>query len=155
MASSVRAVPEGYHTLTPYLICRNATEALAFYAKALGAKELFRMGEPDGRVGHAEMQIGDSRFMLADEFPERGIRGPASLGGAGVTLMVYVENVDALVAQAVGAGGTLDRPIKNEFYGDRMGTIKDPFGHIWHIATHQEDVPPDEMERRSREAQKG
>ena len=148
-------IPEGYGTVTPYLIVRRAAEAIAYYSKAFGAKELFRMAQPDGRVGHAELQLGTTRIMLADEHPEMQIRGPESLGGAGVSLMMYVEDVDAVVARAVSAGGKLERPVADQFYGDRLGTVKDPFGHSWHVATHKEDLTPEEMKAREAAQKKG
>ena len=148
---AVKPIPEGYHTLTPYLIVKGAARALDFYAKALGAKELFRMAEPSGRVGHAEMSIGDSRFMLADEFPERGAVAPPAPGGRYVTFLVYVPDVDAAFARAVAAGAKEVRPVTDQFYGDRAGVLEDPFGHQWMIATHVEDVSPEELERRARD----
>lgn len=147
--SPVKAVPDGYHSITPYLIVHDATAALDYYAKAFGAKELFRMPGPDGKIGHAEITIGDSPIMLADEFPDMGARSPRSIGGSPVSLMLYIEDVDAVIARAVAAGGTLSRPIENRFYGDRSGTVIDPFGHEWTVSTHVEDVPPDEMARRA------
>jgi len=149
MANKVKAVPDGYHTVTPYLTIRNAAAALAFYKKAFGADELFRVAAPDGKVGHAEIRIGDSSIMLSDEFPEMGAQSPESLGGSPVMIHLYVENVDALVERAVNAGGKLERPVADQFYGDRGGMVTDPFGHKWWIATHVEDVPPDELERRA------
>ncbi len=149
----VRPIPEGYHSLTPYLIVKGAAKALDFYAKAFGARELFRMPQPDGRIGHAEMQIGNSRFMLADEFPERGIRAPS--GTPPVSLMIYCEDVDSMWKRAIAAGGKQDRPLTNQFYGDRSGTLIDPFGHHWTIATHVEDVSPQEMERRMKQQGQG
>lgn len=149
---SVKAIPEGYTTVTPYLIVKGASDALAFYAKAFDAQELFRMPGPDGRVGHAEIQIGDSRLMLADEFPEMGAKSPTTIGGSAVGLCLYVEDVDALFARALAAGAKELRPVKDQFYGDRSGTLLDPFGHQWTIATHKEDVPPEEMQRRMAEA---
>jgi PhnB protein len=146
---AVKPIPDGYHSVTPYLILRGAAEALAFYRRAFGATELMRMEGSNGRVGHAEIRIGDSVVMLADEHPEMGIRGPKSLGGAGVSLLVYVPDVDARFEAAVAAGAKVVRPIKDQFYGDRSGTVEDPFGHVWTIATHVEDVPPDEMARRA------
>ena len=148
---TVKAIPDGYHSLTPYLIVKGAARALEFYRKALGAEELFRMPMPDGRIGHAEMQIGNSRFMLADEFPERNVRAPQ--GFSPVSLMVYCDNVDALWKRALAAGGKETRPLQNQFYGDRSGTMEDPFGHTWTIAQHVEDVPPEEMERRMKQQQ--
>jgi PhnB protein len=150
---SVQPIPEGYHSVTPYLAVQGAARAIEFYKQAFGAQELFRMEQPDGRIGHAELQIGNSRVMLADEFPEINHRGPHSLGGTPVGLMLYIENVDAVVARAAGAGATIVRPIENKFYGDRMASLLDPFGHLWHIATHVEDVPPDELTRRAKEQQ--
>jgi PhnB protein len=144
---AVRAIPEGYHTVTPYIIIDGAAEAIEFYKKGLGAKELMRI-EHGGKVGHAEIQIGDSRIMLADEFPEMGARSPKSLGGTPMGLCLYVENADAVVEQAVAAGAKVERPVQNQFYGDRSGTVIDPFGHKWTISTHVEDVSPEELQRR-------
>ena len=146
--SSVKPVPDGYHTVTPYLIIDGAARALEFYREAFGATELMRMPGPNGRVMHAEMQIGDSRVMLADEFPDMGYRGPQAYGGTSVTLLLYVENVDAVFQQAVAAGAKVLRPLENQFYGDRSGTVGDPFGHIWSLASHVEDVSPEEMNAR-------
>jgi len=149
MTSKVRPIPEGYHSVTPYLIIKNAADAIEFYKKAFGATELFRMDQPDGKIGHAEIKIGDSPIMLSDEFPEMGHRGPQSLGGSPVSIMLYVEDVDAVVNRATTAGAKLDRPVEDKFYGDRAGSLTDPFGHIWHIGTHKEDVSPEEMEKRA------
>jgi PhnB protein len=146
---AVRPVPEGYHTATPYLIIKGAAGALDFYKKAFGAVELMRMDSPDGKIGHAEIKIGDSPIMLADEFPDMGFRSPQSLGGTPVSLCLYVEDVDTRFSQAVAAGATVMRPVKDQFYGDRSGTLTDPFGHVWTIATHKEDVSPEEMHRRA------
>ena len=146
---AVKPVPEGYHTATPYLYVRGGVKALDFYKKAFGATELMRMEGPGGSIGHAEIKIGDSPIMLADESPEMGARSPESYGGSAVGLMLYVPNVDETVKRAVGAGAKLDRTVEDKFYGDRMGSIIDPFGHIWYIATHVEDVSPDEMKRRA------
>lgn len=145
---SVKPIPEGYHSVTPYLIINGAVKALDFYKAAFGAVELFRMPAPNGRIGHAEMKIGDSPFMLADEMPEMKNFGPQSLGGTPVSILIYVKNVDEQFAAAVKAGATVTRPVKDQFYGDRSGTLTDPFGHVWTIATHIEDVPPDELMRR-------
>lgn len=145
----VNPVPEGYHTATPYLIVDGAAKALDFYQRVFGATERMRMPGPGGKVGHAEISIGDSVIMLADEHPEMGARGPRAYGGAAVSLHLYVPDVDAVVSKAVAAGATLLRPVEDKFYGDRMGTIEDPFGHHWNVSTHQEDVPPDEMARRA------
>jgi PhnB protein len=150
---AVKAIPEGYHAVTPYLIVDGAARAIEFYTRAFGARELFRMGAPGEKVGHAELQVGDSRIMLADEFPEMDARGPKSIGGTPVSLMIYVEDVDAVVPRAVAAGAKVVRPIQDQFYGDRSGNIEDPFGHKWTIATHKEDVSPEEMARRARAAQ--
>jgi PhnB protein len=149
MTSKVKPIPEGYHSVTPYLIVKNAADAIEFYKKAFGATELFRMDQPDGKIGHAEIKIGDSPIMLSDEFPEMGHRGPQSLGGSPVSIMLYVEDVDAVVNRATSAGAKLDRPVEDKFYGDRAGSLTDPFGHIWHIGTHKEDVSPEEMEKRA------
>ena len=149
MTTKAKPIPDGYHTVTPYLIIKNAGGALDFYKKAFGATELFRMPGPDGRVMHAEIQIGNSRIMLADECPEMNARSPQSMGGSPVSLLLYVENVDTFFNQAVSAGAKVDRPIKDQFYGDRSGSLTDPFGHVWHVATHVEDVPPTELEKRA------
>ncbi len=152
MADIVKSIPEGYHSVTPYLIIRGAAKALDFYKRAFGAVELLRMEAPEGRIGHAEIRIGDSTIMLADEHPEIGAKSPESWGGSPVSLMLYVEAVDQVFAQAVEAGATIDRPLADQFYGDRTGGLKDPFGHVWYIATHIEDVSPEEMARRMKEA---
>lgn len=150
---AVRAIPEGYHSITPYLIIKNAAQAIEFYKKAFGAKETFRMEDPSAKkVGHAELKIGDSVVMLADEYPDMGYRSPQSLGGTPVSIHLYVENVDAVVEQAVRSGAKVERPVKDEFYGDRTGTLRDPFGHVWSVATHKEDVSPEEMKRRAEAA---
>lgn len=148
MASAVKPVPDGYHTVTPYLIVDGAAEAIEFYKKAFGAEELVRMPMPGGRVGHAELQVGDSRIMLADEFPEMDARGPKAGGGTPVSILLYVADCDAVFNRAVAAGAEVKRPMKDQFYGDRSGTLEDPFGHVWSISTHKEDLTPDEMERR-------
>lgn len=150
----VKAIPEGYHTATPYLIAKDAARAIEFYKKAFGAEELFRMPMDDGRVGHAEIQIGNSRFMLADEFPNMDAVSPVTLGGTPISIMLYVEDVDAFTQRAVEAGATVVKPVQNQFYGDRTGVIKDPFGFIWSIATHVEDVSPEELQKRSQTAMK-
>lgn len=148
MATKVKAIPDGYHTITPYLSVKGAAAALEFYKKAFGAEELYRMPGPDGKVAHAEVQLGNSRIMLADEFPEMGSKSPVSLGGSPVGLMLYVDDVDAVAKRAISAGAKVERAVENQFYGDRSGTFVDPFGHKWTIATHVEDVTPEEMERR-------
>jgi PhnB protein len=143
----VKPVPDGYHTITPYLVVANAAAAIEFYKKAFGATVLFTMPMGD-RVAHAELKIGDSILMLSDEWPDMGMMGPHSRGGTSVSLMIYTEDVDTMFSRAVQAGATSERPVKNEFYGDRAGTLLDPFGHRWMIATHVEDVTAEEMERR-------
>jgi len=145
--ADVKPVPDGYHSLTPYLVVDGAAEALEYYKKAFGAIELFRMPHGD-KIGHAEMRIGDSQFMLADGNPEMGYKGPNAYGGTPVSLMIYVEDCDAVYQQAIDAGGTEMRPLQDQFYGDRSGTLTDPFGHVWTIATHKEDVTPEEMDKR-------
>ena len=144
----VQAIPTGYAGVTPYLIIRDAARALEFYKKAFGAKELMRFPAPGGKIGHAEIKIGEGVVMLADESPEMGHKSPQTFGGTPITLMFYVPDVDAQFAKAVAAGGTVKQALKDQFYGDRSGTITDPFGHIWTIATHKEDVSPEEMQRR-------
>ena len=143
----VRAIPEGYHSVTPYLVIDGAEEAIRFYTQALGAVEVLRL-PMGGKIGHAEIKIGDSHVMLSDEWPDMDIRGPKSRGGATSSLMVYVEDVDAAFARAVAAGATIERPVEEQFYGDRNGSIVDPFGHRWTISTHVEDVSEEEMARR-------
>ena len=155
MTDGVKPIPEGYHTATPYLIVGDGARALEFYKQAFGATELFRMAGPDGRIGHAEIKIGDSPIMLADEHPEMNARSPRTLGGSPVSLVLYVEDVDAVVEQAVAAGAKLTRPVANQFYGDRTGGVEDPFGHVWYIATHVEDVSPEELQRRAAAAHHG
>ena len=152
---AVKPIPDGYHSVTPYLILDNATSALEFYKKAFGAVEEVRMPAPGGRIGHAEIRIGDSVIMLADESPEMGARSARTLGGSPISLLVYVEDVDARVAQAVAAGAKLVRPVANQFYGDRTGGVDDPFGYHWYLATHVEDVSPDEMKKRAAKAMGG
>jgi PhnB protein len=149
---AVKAIPDGYHTITPYLMVRGAAKAIDFYKQAFGAKELVRMPQPDGRVGHAELEIGDSMVMLADEAPGTLIQGPESLGGTAVSLVIYDADVDATFHRAVAAGGKVLRPLADQFYGDRTGTLRDPFGHIWTVATHKEDVSPEEMKKRMQAA---
>lgn len=144
----VEPIPAAYPGVTPYLIVRGAARALDFYAKAFGAKELARFPAPDGKIAHAEIRIGDGVCMLADELPEQGYRSPDTLGGSSVSLLFYVTDVDALFARAAGAGGVVQRPPQDQFYGDRTATIVDPFGHTWTIATHVEDVSREEMRLR-------
>lgn len=144
-------IPDGYSSVTPYLICKGAARALDWYREALGAQELFRMPGPDGVIAHAEIRIGNSVLMLADEFPDMGARSPQSLGGSPVGLMIYVPSCDAVFERAVAAGATVERGLQDQFYGDRSGTIVDPFGHKWTLATHVEDLTPEEMKRRADE----
>jgi PhnB protein len=145
--ADVKPIPEGYHSLTPYLVLDGGAQALEYYKKAFGATELFRM-EHEGKIAHAEMKIGDSPFMLSDEHPERGFRGPKALGGTPVGLMIYVDDCDAVFKQAIEAGGVEQKPVQDQFYGDRSGTLTDPFGHTWTVATHKEDVSPEEIDKR-------
>lgn len=149
MKQSVKPIPDGYHSVTPYLIVHDAKSALEFYKKAFGATELFRMDGPDGRIGHAEIRIGDSPVMLADEHPDMGAKGPKGYGGSPISLMIYVEDVDKVFARAIAAGGKVKRPVADQFYGDRTGGLTDPFGHEWYVATHKEDVSPEEMRERT------
>ena len=145
----VKPIPDGYHAITPYLIVSGAAKALDFYARAFGAVERDRMQDPTGKVRHAEITIGGACVMLADEHPEIGALSPATIAGSPVNLHLYVEDVDAFVARAVAAGATLTRPVADQFYGDRVGGITDPFGHRWSIATHKEDLSPEEIRRRA------
>ena len=149
---AVKPIPEGYHSVTPYLIIDGAADAIEYYKKAFGATELFRMPMPGGKIGHAELKIGDSPIMLADEHPEMGYKSPTSWGGSPISLMLYVEDVDAVFQQAIGAGAKEQRPVADQFYGDRLGTLTDPFGHVWTISTHKEDVSMEEMQRRMKSA---
>jgi PhnB protein len=145
---AVRPVPEGYSSITPYLIVSGAADAIDFYVRAFGAKELMRIAGAGRSVMHAELQIGDSRIMLADEMPQMGYKSPASYGGSATGLMLYVDEVDRVFARALEAGAKTHQAVKDQFYGDRSGTLIDPFGHWWTIATHVEDVSEDEMRRR-------
>jgi PhnB protein len=149
MTNRVKPIPDGYHTVTPYLIVKNAAGSIEFYKQAFGATEEMRMAKPDGTVMHAEIKIGDSRLMLADECPDLNARSPMSLGGSAVSLLVYVEDVDSFFNRATSAGAKMVKPVKDQFYGDRCGSLSDPFGHVWHIATHIEDVAPEEMHQRA------
>jgi PhnB protein len=146
---NVKPIPDGYSSVTPYIIVAGAAKAIEFYNSVFGATERMRLGGPDGKIGHAELEIGDSLIMLADEHPEMGALAPPTVGGTPVGLHVYVADVDAVAAKAVAAGATLKRPVENQFYGDRLGSLIDPFGHLWHISTHVEDVSPDEIARRA------
>jgi PhnB protein len=152
MATRVKPVPEGYHAVTPYLCIKGAAAAIEFYKKAFGATERMRMPQPDGRIGHAELEIGDSVVMLADEFPDMGWRSPKSVGGSPVTIHLYVEDVDKVAGAAVAAGAKELMPVKDQFYGDRAGKFEDPYGHIWYISTHKEDLSPQEIQKRAKAA---
>lgn len=149
-----RPIPEGYEGVTPYLIVKNAAAALDFYRKAFGAEELMRMEAPGGKIGHAEIRIGGRPVMLSDEWPDMGYVGPETLGGSAVSLHFYVDDVDSAFARAVAAGAKELRPVQDQFYGDRTGTLKDPFGHTWSLATHREDLTPEEMDKRHEEFKK-
>jgi PhnB protein len=153
--AGVKPIPDGYPRVIPYLSVEGATAAIEFYGNVFGAKERVRMAGPEGKVGHAELEIGDSLVMLADTFPDMGNPSPKALGGTPVTVMVYVEDVDAVFDRALRAGATQERPVENQFYGDRAGQFADPFGHKWFVATHVEDVAPDEMARRAAAAMGG
>jgi len=146
MAEQVRPIPEGFHSVTPHLVCGDAAAAIAFYRQAFGATEVGRMEMPDGKIGHAEIRIGDSRLMLADAFPEYGSNDPLVLKGSPVVIHLYVENADAVWDQAIAAGATPTMPLGDAFWGDRYGQVQDPFGHRWSIATHQREVSMDEMQ---------
>src|SRR3954466_11670064 len=153
MPNKVQPIPKGYHTVTPYLIIDGAAKAIDFYKKAFGATEMVRMPAPNGRIGHAEIKIGDSPIMMADEHPEMGYRCPNSTGNTPVSILLYVEDADKIFNQAISAGAKSLKPMADQFYGDRMGTLQDPFGHVWSIGTHVEDVSPEEMKRRMSELQ--
>ena len=150
--TGAKPIPDGYPRVTPYLCVDGADAAIAFYTKVLGATEKVRMGAPQGKIGHAELELGDSIVMLADEHPEVGFLSPKSVGGTPVTISVYVEDVDVVYERAVAEGASAERPVEDQFYGDRTGQFQDPFGHRWHVATHVEDVPPEEMQKRAAEA---
>ena len=152
---AVKPIPDGYHSLTPYLIVADGAAAVAFYQQAFEAKVRMRLPRPDGKIGHTELLIGDSVIMMADEAPQMGALAPPTVGGSPVSLHLYVEDVDAVVARAVAAGGKLLHPVENKFYGDRLGTLEDPFGHRWHVSTHIEDVSPEEIGRRAAAAMQG
>ncbi len=150
MNTKVNPIPEGYHTITPYLIIKDAARAIEFYKEAFGAAEGCQpFKDPNGKIMHAELTLGDSRFMLADEFPEMGAKSPKTIGGSAVGLALYVEDVDKVVNQAVAAGAKMVRPVQDQFYGDRSGQVEDPFGHKWTVSTHIEDVSPEEMHKRA------
>jgi PhnB protein len=145
----VKPIPDGYRSVTPYLCVKQAADAIEYYKRAFGAKERLRLTAPGGKVGHAELEIGDSVIMLADEHPEMNFLSPDHYGGAAVSLHLYVNDVDASFRKATEAGGKALRPVQDQFYGDRSGTLRDPFGHVWHLATHKEDLSPDEIDRRA------
>lgn len=146
---TAKAIPDGYEGATPYICCNDATSALSFYKTAFGAKELMRMPMPDGKIAHAEIQIAGARIMLSDEFPEWNCLSPVSIGGSATTVMIYFEDVDSVVEQAVSAGAKVLQPLTDQFYGDRSCKLQDPYGHVWMFATHKEDVAPDELQRRA------
>ena len=149
MPGKVKPIPDGYHAVTPYLSVHGAAAAIEFYKKAFGAKEVMRMPGPSGTIGHAEIDIGGSRVMLADEYPDMNIRGPKTFGGTPVHIHVYVEDVDKVANQAAAAGAKILRPVADQFYGDRVGSLEDPFGHVWHVATHKEDLSAEELKKRA------
>ena len=149
---AVKPIPEGYHSVTPALAIDGAAEAIEFYKRAFAATERYRMPGPEGRIAHAELQIGDSVVMLSDPFPDSSVKSPSALGGTTVGIFVYVEDVDAVFQQAVDAGATVTMELENQFWGDRFGSVTDPYGHHWSLATHVEDVPPEEMEERAKQA---
>jgi PhnB protein len=149
MSNKPKSIPDGYHNVTPYLIVNDAAAAIEFYKKAFGATELMRMPKPNGKIGHAEIKIGDSPIMLADEVPEMGARSPRTFGGSPVSIFLYVDDVDTTFARAVNGGAKVQRPLADQFYGDRTGGVEDPFGHVWYIATHVEDVSPEDMKKRA------
>jgi PhnB protein len=149
MTDTVKFIPSGYRTATPYLIVNGAAAAIAFYQQSFGARVLMQIAIPKGKIGHAELEIGDSRIMIADEFPELGYRGPIALGGTPVSIVLYVEDCDSVIRRAIGNGAMALKPVADQFYGDRSGTIQDPFGHVWTIATHKEDLSAEELNRRS------
>lgn len=150
-----KPIPDGYHSVTPYLIVDDGPRAIEFYREAFGAEEILRVDAPGGKIGHAEVRIGDSILMLASEYPEMGFKGPRTYGGSPVSLLVYVEDVDAIAARAEAAGAKVLKPLQDQFYGDRSATYEDPFGHVWTVATHVEDLTPEEINRRAAEAMGG
>jgi uncharacterized glyoxalase superfamily protein PhnB len=154
MTSSVKRIPEGMHTVTPHLVCANAAEAIAFYEKAFGAEELFRMPSPNGKIAHAQIKIGDSVLMMTDENAECGSLGPKTLKGTPVSLYLYFEDADKAFERAVSAGATVKMPLEDMFWGDRWGAVEDPFGHFWHIASHMRDPSPEEMQQAMADMQK-
>jgi PhnB protein len=152
MATATKPIPDGYHSATPYLMVKGAANAIDYYKRAFDATELFRMADEKGTIGHAEIRIGDSIIMLADDQPGALCHPPRSLGGSSVGMMIYVSDVDTVFKRALEAGGKALRPLTNQFYGDRSGTLEDPYGHVWTVATHVEDVPPEELKRRAEQA---
>jgi PhnB protein len=154
MAENVKPIPDGYEGITPYLICKNAAKAIEFYTRAFGAEELYRIGE-EGSIGHAEMKLGNAIFMLADEFPSMNALSPESIGGSPVSLYIYVEDVDKFTEKAIAEGLEVIKPVSDQFYGDRSGHFKDPFGHMWGFATHVEDLTPEELDERAKAAHGG
>jgi PhnB protein len=149
---SVQPIPQGFHSITPFLVVNDAAKAIDFYRRAFGAKEIMRNTGPDGKITHAEIRIGDSPLMLSDEMPQAGIRTPRSLGGSTVNIFLYVDNADTVFKQAESAGAKVEMPLENMFWGDRYGKLTDPFGHSWSVATHKEDVSPEEMKKRAQQA---
>jgi PhnB protein len=152
---ATKPIPEGYHTVSPYLAVEDASAAIEYYKRAFGAKERVRMDAPGGKIGHAELEIGDSVIMLSDPFPQSSTKPPKELGGTSVNVFLYVEDVDEVVKQAVDAGAKVTMEVADQFWGDRFGSMEDPFGHSWSIATHVEDVPPEEIEERAKKAMAG
>jgi len=150
MTATTKPVPEGYHTATPYLIVANAAKAIDFYKEAFGAAEIMRLANPEGKIVHAEIKIGDSPIMLCDESPKCNAFSPLTIGGTPISLFLYLKDVDAIVNRAIAAGATLVMPVADQFWGDRCGSVADPFGHKWTVATHTEDVPPDEIAKRAK-----
>lgn len=150
MTATTKPIPDGYHTVTPYLVIKDAGKAIDFYKEAFGASELMRLASPDGRIMHAEIKIGDSPIMLCDECPDWNALSPQTIGGTAVSIVLYLADVDSVVGRAVAAGASLLMPVADQFWGDRMGTVADPFGHKWSIATHIEDVSPEEIEKRAK-----
>lgn len=148
MANKAKTVPEGYHTVTPYMTVRDAVSAIDFYRRAFGAELVMKLDMPDGKIAHAEMRIGDSVIMMSEENPEWGNKSPLTLGGSPMFLMIYLPDVDAAFAKALAAGATVVRPVEDQFYGDRAGTLKDPYGHQWTLGTHMEDLSQEEVQRR-------
>ena len=153
--AAVKPIPEGYHSVTPYLCCRDAGAAIDFYKKAFGATELMRMGAPGEKIGHADLQIGDSHLMIADEFPEMGFLSPQTVGGSPVMIHLYVEDADATTARAVAAGAKVVKPVEDQFYGDRGGQLDDPFGHKWYVSTRKEDLSFEEVRQRAAKMMSG